>query len=144
MKEILRRQNSRKFLAKFLLLRYQMSLLVIAGELWLMNREGLELRYGRTVDQKMVAVLGTSFAIPPCNSMQTTATRLPVVTTEKLELKMIIRHLQYATVCLTSHTQLNHHQNMSHLHSFPKLRNLTTPADAAYYERIVVLLLVLK
>jgi hypothetical protein len=31
--------NSLLFLAKFLLLRYQMSLLVIAGKVWWMNQE---------------------------------------------------------------------------------------------------------
>jgi hypothetical protein len=39
MKEMLHRQNSQPFLAKFPLLRYQMSLLVIARELWWMNQE---------------------------------------------------------------------------------------------------------
>jgi hypothetical protein len=39
MKEILCRQNSVPFLAEFLLLWYQMSLLIIARELWWMNQE---------------------------------------------------------------------------------------------------------
>jgi hypothetical protein len=37
MKEILHRQNSWPFLANSLLLHYQISLLVIAGEHWWMN-----------------------------------------------------------------------------------------------------------
>jgi hypothetical protein len=37
MKRDIRRKNSRPFLARFLLLPYQMSLLVIARELWWMN-----------------------------------------------------------------------------------------------------------
>jgi hypothetical protein len=39
MKEILRRQNSRRFLAKILPLRYQMYLLLIAREDWWVNQE---------------------------------------------------------------------------------------------------------
>jgi hypothetical protein len=38
-REILRRQNSPPFLAKFFLLRYHVSLLVTARELWWMNQE---------------------------------------------------------------------------------------------------------
>jgi hypothetical protein len=39
MKDILHRKNSRSFLAKILLLRYQMSLLVTSKELWWVNQE---------------------------------------------------------------------------------------------------------
>jgi hypothetical protein len=44
MRQILRRQKSRSFLATFIQLRYQMSLLVVASELWWTNQELLELR----------------------------------------------------------------------------------------------------
>jgi hypothetical protein len=70
MAEILRRQNSRTFLAKFLLIRYHVSLLVFARELWLMNQESLELGLGCKEDQKMTAVHGTRCMIPPRNSNQ--------------------------------------------------------------------------
>jgi hypothetical protein len=39
MKEVLLRQNSLPFLTKYFLLHYQISLLIIAGELWWMNKE---------------------------------------------------------------------------------------------------------
>jgi hypothetical protein len=51
MKEILIRKNSRQFLAKFFPLRYYMSLWKLT-ELWWMNQKCLELRWGRTIDQK--------------------------------------------------------------------------------------------
>jgi hypothetical protein len=38
MKKYTSRKNALPFLAKFLLLRYQMSLLVIAGEFWWINQ----------------------------------------------------------------------------------------------------------
>jgi hypothetical protein len=38
-KEIFLRENSRPFLAKFLQIRYQISLLVIVRELWWINQE---------------------------------------------------------------------------------------------------------
>jgi hypothetical protein len=38
--------------------------------LWLMNQECLELRWECTVDQKMAAVYGQLFTIPPRNSTQ--------------------------------------------------------------------------
>jgi hypothetical protein len=55
-------------LLKFLLLSYQVSLLVIARELWWVNQEWLELRLGTHNRSVMVAVLGTHCAIPPRNS----------------------------------------------------------------------------
>jgi hypothetical protein len=39
MKAILHRQNNWQFIAKFILLHYYMSLLVIARQLWWMNLE---------------------------------------------------------------------------------------------------------
>jgi hypothetical protein len=56
-KKIFRRQNSRPFLAKFLPLRYYMSLPVIDRELWWVNREW-ELRLGRTTDRKLSHCMG--------------------------------------------------------------------------------------
>jgi hypothetical protein len=48
----------RPFLAKYFLLRYYMSLLVTASEVWCMSQERLELRWGRTVDQKCSQCMG--------------------------------------------------------------------------------------
>jgi hypothetical protein len=47
--ETLRRQNSRPFLATFLLLCYQMAFLVNARELWGMNQELLEFRWRHVI-----------------------------------------------------------------------------------------------
>jgi hypothetical protein len=49
---------------------YWMSLLVSARELWWMNQEWLELRWGHTVNQKMATVLGTVCTIPHSNGNQ--------------------------------------------------------------------------
>jgi hypothetical protein len=68
--KILRQQNSPTFLARFLPIRYYVSLLVFARDLWWMDQEWLELRWGRTTDQKIVAVHGTLCTIPPRNSNQ--------------------------------------------------------------------------
>jgi hypothetical protein len=51
MKDIFRLQNSSQFLAKFLLLRYQVSLLVTARDLWWKNHELLDLKWGCTIHQ---------------------------------------------------------------------------------------------
>jgi hypothetical protein len=67
MTEMLRRLNSKIFLAKFL----TNSLLGVSAatrEVCWMNHEWLELRWGRTKDQKMVAVHGMLSTIPPRNS----------------------------------------------------------------------------
>jgi hypothetical protein len=58
------------FSISFSLLRYHVSLLVLAGELWCMHQEWLQLRWARTTDQKMAAVHGTLCMIPPRNSQQ--------------------------------------------------------------------------
>jgi hypothetical protein len=52
------------------LLRYQKSLLVLSRELWWMNQEWLELRWGSTKDKKRAAVHGALCTIPPRNSNQ--------------------------------------------------------------------------
>jgi hypothetical protein len=39
-------------------------------EVWWMNEELLELRWGGTIDKKMAAVHGTLCTIPPCSSNQ--------------------------------------------------------------------------
>jgi hypothetical protein len=72
MTEILRRQNSRTFLANFL----PTSLLRVSAAkkcLWWMNEEWSELRWGRTIDQEMAAVRGTVYTIPPRNSYSKSA-----------------------------------------------------------------------
>jgi hypothetical protein len=43
---------------------------VLARELWWMNQELLELRWGRKIDQKMAAVHGMLCTIPPRDSNQ--------------------------------------------------------------------------
>lgn len=55
------RQIARPFLAKFLLLRYRLSLLIIAREVWWLIQERLELSWERTIVQ-MIAVHGTHCA----------------------------------------------------------------------------------
>jgi hypothetical protein len=71
MNGIISRLNSRLLLAKFLLLRYQLSLLVTSRELWWMNQEWLELRWRTHNRSVMVLVHGTPCAIPSCNSSLT-------------------------------------------------------------------------
>jgi hypothetical protein len=53
--------------------------LVFARELWWMNQEWLDLRWGRTIEYKMVAVHVTLCSIPPRNSNQylTTCSQYP-------------------------------------------------------------------
>jgi hypothetical protein len=43
---------------------------IFPRELWWMNRELLELRWGRIINQKMAAVHGKLCTIPPRNSNQ--------------------------------------------------------------------------
>jgi hypothetical protein len=50
MKVILLRQNLRTFLAMLFLLRYYVSLLICARELWWMNKDYLKFRWGSTID----------------------------------------------------------------------------------------------
>jgi hypothetical protein len=58
-------------------IKYQ---LLIARELWWMNQEWLELRWGHTIDQSvMVAMLGTPCAIPPRNSILFVKYRHPTI-----------------------------------------------------------------
>jgi hypothetical protein len=64
MKEILCKQNSLQLLAKFLLLRYEVSVLVITRKLMWMDQELLELRWEMPNTSVMVAVLGTPCTIP--------------------------------------------------------------------------------
>jgi hypothetical protein len=47
-----------------------MPLLVFARKLWWLDQEWLGLRYGRTIDQRMVSVHGTPCTMPPHNSNQ--------------------------------------------------------------------------
>jgi hypothetical protein len=68
MKYILRRKNSRSYLAKFLLFRYYVSLLVNDRQLLWMNQKLLTLRRGTHNSSVTVAVHGTICAIPPRNS----------------------------------------------------------------------------
>jgi hypothetical protein len=75
-REILRRQNSPPFLAKFFLLRYHVSLLVTARELWWMNQEWLERRWGTHTRSEMVAVHGTLCTILPRNNNSSFTFRL--------------------------------------------------------------------
>jgi hypothetical protein len=44
------------------------SLLVFAREIWWMDQQWTELRWGHTIDHKVAAVLGTLCMIPPRNS----------------------------------------------------------------------------
>jgi hypothetical protein len=50
--------------------RYYVSLLKYARDIWWLNQELFELRWGRTRDMKMAVVHGTLFVIPPRNSDQ--------------------------------------------------------------------------
>jgi hypothetical protein len=68
MKETLRRQNSIPFLAKFLLLLYQIYLLVISRKLWWMNQKRLEFWWETHNRPVIVTVHATPCAIPPYNS----------------------------------------------------------------------------
>jgi hypothetical protein len=68
MKEILVGKIQLSFLAKFLLLRYQICLLVIDRELWWMNQEWLERRCRRTVNQKWSQCLRCLVRYHPVNS----------------------------------------------------------------------------
>jgi hypothetical protein len=67
MKEILRRQNYTDIPLQVSLLRYYVPLLVIARELWWMNQEWLDLRWGSAVDQKWSQCRGP-LARPPGKS----------------------------------------------------------------------------
>jgi hypothetical protein len=53
---------------KFLLLHYQVSLLVTARELWWVNREWLKLRWGSTIDQLWSQCMGRLVQYHPVSS----------------------------------------------------------------------------
>jgi hypothetical protein len=66
-------------------------------ELWWMNQEWLEFRWGSTVDQKMAAVHGTLCTIPPCNSNNTSAFPLDpyVAVIEKVSQQKLCTYFLY-------------------------------------------------